>query len=146
MAILSARVAVPADAEGFEARPADRLECENYGLTVCEAVKMSIENSIFAHTVEVDGEVAGIWGYGSYSLTNGTALGWLLTTPVVDRYPKLFVKTSKVIIAYILERYPRILVLVDENHAKAIAWLNHLGFQLYAAGPKPGFIYMEKVR
>lgn len=146
MAILNARLASEADAEVFQARPADRLECENYGLTVCEAIKMSLENSVFAHTVEVDGEVAGMWGYGSYSLTSGVALGWLMTTSVVDRYPKLFIKTSRTIVSYILERYPILRVLVDERHEKAITWLRFLGFEYFGLDDRSGFIYMQKVR
>lgn len=145
--ILSARPAVLADAETFEARPADARECENYGLTVCEAIKMSINGSVLAHVVEVDDEVAAIWGYGAPSFAGGgTALGWLLTTKVVDRHPKLFVKSSKKIVEYILERYPRLLVLVDKEHTKALAWLRHLGFRPGGEGDKPGFVYMEKVR
>lgn len=145
MAILSGRCATLGDAERFIARPADQRECENYGLTVVEAIKMSLANSVVAHTVEVDGEVAAMWGYGAASLLSNVAVGWLMTTPVVDRHPKLFIQISRKVVTLILERYPVLRVLVDKQHEKAIAWLRFLGFD-YFAEAIPGFIYMQKVR
>lgn len=144
--ILSGKMAELSDLEEFTPREADRLECENYGLTIIEAITMSLENSIYAQTVEVDGEIAGMWGYGSASLTSNIAFGWLMTTSVVDRHPKLFIQVSQRIVAYILERYSVLRVLVDERHAKALAWLRFLGFEYFSLADKPGFIYMQKVR
>lgn len=144
--ILTAREPRPDDAAAFVARPADARECENAGTTVAEAIEQSVASSLFVQVVEIDGETAAIWGYGCASLTSGTALGWLLTTPVVDRYPVLFAKVSRRAVAFILARFPKVIVHVDIEHLRARAWLRWLGFKVLAPAEPAGFIFMGRER
>lgn len=127
MATLSVRVLreVPKD---LELREEDRRECELGGLTPSEAVAQSVAQSVSSYGVYVDGELLGLWGYSPTSLLGEACAAWLLTTPKSLEYPFHVLAISRRVIRLLLTMYPKVAVLADKRHERAVTWLKWLGF------------------
>ncbi len=136
MATLEILIARPVDAWAFvRMRPADAAEVWASGrLLPVEAVRDSIECSNEAWTARVDGEVMAIFGIMAHptsALLTPLAIPWMLTTAVVDRYPKLFWKYSRGAVHMMHRRYGTLINYVDTRHEQARRWLARLGFKIY---------------
>ena len=85
----------------------------------------------------VDGEVACILGVHRHTQMSTKGIPWLLTTHVVDKHPRLFLRYTRQGMEEIkqtwdfdvLENY------VDARHHEAIRWLKWLGFTIHPAQP-----------
>jgi hypothetical protein len=89
-------------------------------------------------TATVDGRVLCMWGVsdGMRSLLGGSVgVGWLLTSELVDMYPKLFWQTCKTVLAGMLERWGCLVNFIDCRHHQAIRWASRLGFKLEEPQP-----------
>ncbi len=120
-------------------RPSDAEEVlASGGFTPLEAVEVSVRGSSHAATLLIDGRVACIFGVAP--LTGGepeTALGrplvgsvWLLSTGVVDAYPKVFLSLSKRVLPQLLDIYPCLFQAVDARYTRALQWLERIGFEI----------------
>lgn len=100
-------------------------------LMVYDDIRYGIERSKDVYSVYLHEKLAGIWGIidqtqGVLEPTVGG--GWLLTTPVVDRYPKAFWWASLRILDELLDTWDEIYNWIDLRHAKALRWGWRLGF------------------
>lgn len=132
------------DDDHFVLRDEDVQAIELQGFATDGAFAHSAHISTEAFTAEVDGEAVAAWGYASHSIVGTTAYGWLLTSPSVNAHSIMFLRASRYFLSYILERFPRIEVLVHEPHEVSHRWLTWLGFT--PCGRDGEFLILEKVR
>lgn len=129
-------------------REDDRREVVALGETVETAVLLAVTLSAGdAWLVTFDGEPAAIFGVVPCSLLMGHAVPWLLTTPVIDRFPKTFYKVSRTVLAQLRERYSLLGNMIDVRYKKSLRWARRLGFTV--KDPKPqgphGALFCEVV-
>ena len=118
-------------------RPADEAEVRALGERPYEALRTSIVRGLWADAYLVDGEVAAIVGLGLSSFLGGHGVPWLLTSPLVDRHRKTFLRCSRATLARMLAETPRLENRVHAGNAQTIRWLRWLGFSLETAVKTP---------
>lgn len=123
----------PGDAEELapRLRQADLDEIEAAGYPdPFKALRESAACSTHAWTVEVDDEVAVMFGVVPVSMVGGVGCPWMLGSDAVVRNAGAFIKRSLVYIPIMLEAYPHLFNVVDVRNTKAIRWLKRAGFTL----------------
>ena len=126
---------VPARAEHaarLVLRAGDAAEVAAYGLTKEQAIADSLARSLWAETYLIDGEVAAIAGLGLSSLLGGHGVPWLLTGPACERHKRRFVLESRRQVARMLGEAAPLINYVHADYARAVRWLEWLGFTLDA--------------
>lgn len=102
-----------------------------------EALIDSLAHSDEAWTALFDGQVACMWGVaevpGSSALTGRVGAVWLLTSDLVERYPKTFWRACRGELARLFERWAVLVNAIDARHEKAVRWARRLGFPLQPA-------------
>jgi hypothetical protein len=137
----------PEDIEGIVLRPADVAECERGGMTPEQALHLSVDNAMACWAIEVEGELAAIWGFSVRTfMDNSKCYAWMLTTPVCDKHKALFVRVSQAMIAELNEQFASIEVWVDDRHVAALSWLRWLKFEFVKFAPLEGFLIMRRSR
>lgn len=125
--MISIVAAKPEHAVNMKLRSHDLLEYEIAKVAPQAAIERSIREANFAWTGLVDGSPACIWGVRQEGALCGANI-WLVTTPLVDKYCKTFLRLNRQIIPSILDHYGYLFAYVDENYEKSIRWLKWLGF------------------
>ena len=116
-------------------RPGDRAECESVGVSAKRALWRSYKGSLEAWAVEVEGEgLAAVFGLGGVILSD-VGIPWLMTGPLVEKYPFAFLRVSKAIVAGFLEQKPRLENYVLADYRGACRLLEAIGFTL--GDPEP---------
>lgn len=70
-----------------------------------------------------------IWGYRQPFI--GCVTIWLLTTPMVDKYPVTFYREGKRLLDLIMAEFGLVECYVWRPYKKARTWLERLGFKAY---------------
>lgn len=95
----------------------------------------SVACSTHAYAGMVDGEPICIFGVGPESLLAGRGIVWMLGTDGIERHAGAFLRRSRKVIASLRSVYPVMTNYVDCRNAKAIAWLQWLGFRMDVPAP-----------
>jgi hypothetical protein len=121
-------------------------------MTTQAAVLQSMGRSELRQAVYFGGELACI--YGVLKSPKSTVLhpiyyAWLLTTPVVEKYPKTFFRESLRVTHELTKKYGALTNYVDARYEKAVRWLLRIGFQFtkspIGVGPT-GVPFYEMIR
>jgi hypothetical protein len=75
----------------------------------------------------VDGQPGCIWGFRDHGLS-GTHL-WMVTTELVGKYQKRFLKESKKVVRYGLSKHALLFGYVDLEFKTSCNWMEWLGFE-----------------
>ena len=132
---------VPATAEHIEAmlphvRQADVDEfLATNGWSPRRVLETGLRTSTFACAGLINGEVVTIFGVAPASMIGGNGIPWLVSTHLVEKYQKTFLRGSRHALQAMLDVYPRLENYVDERNYTAKAWLHWLGFHLEAPAP-----------
>lgn len=113
-------------------REGDRREVERYcgGTEAGKAhIRALVSDGDVARVGLIDGEVAAIWGARAGSALGRFGSVWCLTTGVVDRHRKTFVRESRREYEALLDRFGSVEVVTDVEYGKAIRWMRWLGFR-----------------
>lgn len=116
---------------GLSLRDADAAEVRALGMTPLEATFMSWQRSDVAVTLALDpapsSDVVAMAGLELSAKREAQA--WLLTSPLVERFPMAFHRAAKQWLA-IAARYADVLWnRVDLRYARAVRYLEALGFK-----------------
>lgn len=93
-----------------------------------ENLEFIMRNSIFSQSIFFDGELGVVWGLQSKSLVGEVGYIWMLTTQVIERNKRAFLRRSRQITAEALSACPVIRCHCDASHVKSHRWLIWLGF------------------
>jgi hypothetical protein len=115
-------------------RREDRAEITGFGLDPREALRTSFRHSVLRRTAFVDGEIAAMWGLGGAMLSDAGS-PWLMTTPVVERVPVMFLKVGRAQLNEMLAQRTFLFNFVQASYARACRFLEVLGFVLDPATP-----------
>lgn len=108
-------------------REQDASEICKFGLPIRKALWRSYKNSIFCRTAFVDGQIAGIWGLHGV-LLGETGCPWLLTSPIVERFPIHFALLYRQEIREMQDYFDKLENWVDAAYSKSIRMLELIGF------------------
>lgn len=109
-------------------RAADKAEVMAQGLTPEEALLGSLRGSLWARMALLGGRPFCMWGVEAASLIGGVGYPWLLGSPLLDRFPRDFLRESRAGLAEMLETFERLEVFVDARYGKTARWMRWLGF------------------
>ena len=130
---------------GLLMRPEDAAECIAAGYaSAMDAAAKSVEISPECWACVFDGELMGIFGITPESVLAGHASLWLLTTEVVSRKPKTFVKTARKCLAVLRSSWPKLSLDIDAHYGGAIRFAAASGFTVGA--PHAHLLTGEPVR
>ena len=124
--------ATPAHAARLVLRPGDAAEVAALGVTPEEALRTSLARAVWAETYLVDGEVAAMVGLCLSSFAGGHGVPWLLTGPACERHKKRFLVESRRQVRRMLGEAAPLINYVHADYARAVRWLEWLGFTLDA--------------
>lgn len=136
-------------AQGMRQADIDELEA------VCEySPDEAIIKSMQASTItflqayhDADGQLICICGCSPQR--DGTAVPWMLSTDLLDRYSKTLTKVARQECRRMLAAYPVLSNVVDVRNTRTIQWLKAIGFQIKGTIEiKPGYpvIHFEATR
>lgn len=127
----SAIVIVPATmahATRIDLRDGDRREIAALGVTMPQALELSMSRALWADAYLIDGEVAALVGLSTNSLLGGIGSPWLFTGRPVDRHRKDFLRLTRAGVARMRAECPVLVNHVHADYRQAIRWLEWLGF------------------
>jgi len=115
-------------------REEDRQEVLALGETLEGGLMQSIHLSLGdVWIVRFNGEPAALFGIVTCSILTGYVVPWLVTTKVIDQFPKTFFTLSRRILHLMRHRYALMGNHVDARYEKALRWVRRLGFSVHAA-------------
>ena len=79
-----------------------------------------------------DGQLIAVFGIAPTSLMSDTAAPWLLGTHLMTSYAQPILFYARRYIAFVRERYPRLMNYVDARNEPSIRWLKSVGFTVDA--------------
>ena len=117
-------------------READREEvwaAANY--TPEQAALFSLDASRDAMTGLADDRVVCMFGVGAAAIISTTGVPWLLTTDLVGKHARPFLRRNKKVVEEMNEKYVVLRNYVDARNTMAIRWLRWLGFDVLPSVP-----------
>jgi hypothetical protein len=111
-------------------RSEDWEECAASGFkTPLEAVTKGVELSFEPLACVVDGETMGIFGLTANNILNGDVSLWMLTSEVVNRKPKTFVKIVRDVLSQMRSRWRSVSIGIDAHHQGALRLATRSSFK-----------------
>lgn len=111
-------------------RPGDLAEIAAGGMDALGALLDGVRRSLWARAALVDGVPAAMWGVTAASFFAPAAHPWLLTTELVERHKKRFLRECRAQVAEMRAVAPVLSNLVDGRYAGACRLLRWLGFEI----------------
>lgn len=130
-------------------RPEDKAEILAFSDDVAGTILNALQHSSWAYTVEVDGELACMFGVGALSLLSESGVPWMLGTDVINRNKRSVITYGKQYIQAMLKEYPHLWNMVHAENKRSIKWLKRLGFTVHEAqpmGPKQSMFHPFEMR
>lgn len=112
----------------FKLRDNDAAECLAAGLSPELAVRRFVAGASASFAHYIDGDLVCLWGYRWQDYTHKEAVMWLLSTEGADKHKLAFGRASKHFLKILQVELWSITILVHNQYAEAIKWLEWLGF------------------
>lgn len=119
----------PADVSGIQAA---------VGVDPRMAIEKSVTNSKRVWAIIIAGQVEGIIGIRPYPKAVGVGIPWLLSSPIIEKYPRLLLSEGRRWLKHFHRHYPTLTNIVDSRNVRARRWLNHIGFTVARVIPSYG--------
>jgi len=116
------------------------------GVGPSDAIRLSVDLSLRAEAILVDGRVEGVWGLAHAADDHGVP--WMLSSAVLVSDARQLVREGRRIIEECLQVYPVLSNWVDCRNVGSLNWLQRIGFapveldREYGVGRVP-FLRME---
>lgn len=104
-------------------------------MTTEAALRIGLRTATMAWSGFANGELVTMFGVSPASMIGGNGIPWLVSTHLVEKYQKTFLRRSRHALQDMLIVYPHLENYVDERNHVAKAWLHWLGFHLEDAAP-----------
>lgn len=108
---------------------------DSHNFTPYEAMKYSIEKTIFCLAVRIEDRPVLMFGVNGETVLGEKGIVWMLSTPEIEKIKFRFVRHSKMFIDMMLEYYPTLYNFVSAENKISIAWLRALGAKFDTAKP-----------
>lgn len=105
------------------------------GLSVLDALRYSLRNSVDPLIMEVDGKPLAALGEAPYGLLSGVGVPWLISTNFLPNHSRDFLRACRPLVQEMMGRHEVLTNFVDVRNTAAIRWLEWLGFVM--ASPVP---------
>lgn len=105
------------------------------GRPVDEVLLDSLDRSVWAETLMLDGRPEAIGGLCTLSLVSGPGVPWMVGSDRLTERARWFLRQSRRQVARMLALYGSLVNFVDARNAASIRYLRHLGFALDAPAP-----------
>ena len=130
------RPATMADADyvGKRLRADDVREIEALGQDPVRATRLCVASSDLAFTGWINGEPAMVFGCGK-SLTSDWGEIWALGTDVLNDVPRPMLTYGRKYLHAMLDVFPKLENHCDARYARALKWLEKIGFQIEPPAP-----------
>lgn len=113
-------------------RDDDVLELQaGSGKAPVDALRDSVSKSKAAFTVIHEGEVAAMFGVGTWPGKPSVGIPWLLGSPLIGKFQRQFIRQSLDYVNLFQSWYPVLMNMVDDRYTKAKSWLEWCGFEAY---------------
>lgn len=110
-------------------RDEDLFECQAFGhATAAEALEACLSASAAAWAVMRGDTLLALTGVVDRDLPAGTAYLWCLSSRAVETAPVAYVRISREVVALMCARYRQLVAATPEAYARALRWLERLGF------------------
>jgi hypothetical protein len=111
-------------------RPLDRREVQALGFAEpLDGIKESAARSVWVKAaLDEGGQVAAVWGVGVYPDLPDAGGPWMLSTRLLGRHKKAFLRLSRPEIAALKREFRSLHGLVDARYRGAVRWIEWLGF------------------
>jgi len=114
-------------------RPLDRREVESLGHSPESGLLESFRRSLWSRVaLTPSGQPICAWGLGLISTLGGIGGPWMLSTRLIERHHKDFLRESRRQVAEMRRLCPVLRGLVDARYQGAVRWLGWLGFSFAA--------------
>jgi hypothetical protein len=113
---------------GERLRAADAAEVLLFGFDGVQGVKCSLNASLIAECMLIDGEPVAMCGLGMEQLMSATGYPWLLSTEAVERHRIAYARAARRLVERAFTLVDRLENVVDPRYTRAIALLEWLGF------------------
>jgi len=97
-----------------------------------EALRHRLMESEEAFSVRIDGKLCLLFGHFSRSLYKGSGIVWMVATPAAENNWIQMVKFSKFVVMKLNLIYPQVFTATYPKNARAIRFLEWLGFKKYS--------------
>ncbi|GJL37897.1 hypothetical protein TUM17576_47170 [Enterobacter hormaechei] len=95
-----------------------------------DTILLGLRTATLAWSGFANGELVTMFGVSPASMVGGNGTPWLVSTHLVEKYQKTFLRGSRHALQAMLDVYPHLENYVDERNHAAKAWLHWLGFTL----------------
>lgn len=119
-------------------RAADKRELAALGVTPEQGLLLSFRRSDWCRVAMCRGRVVCAWGLGTVSILGGIGGPWMLSTPLVERMPRDFLRESRRQVAEMRAAFPVLVGFVDARYRGAVRWMQWLGFVMKPPVPIGG--------
>jgi hypothetical protein len=117
-------------------RQADRDELAAAVPTpVLQVVTGCVKFSTYSRAGLVGDDLVCLFGVGPVSLIDDKGIPWMLSTPLIEEHPYLFLQHCKKQFGVMKEQYSTLENHVSVSNTVAIGWLKWLGFTFEDAAP-----------
>lgn len=110
-------------------RPRDRAALEALGDPV-RVVEAGLANSVAAWAVDLDGEIAVLYGVRVVNLLDDRAYVWMLGTDAVDKHPVAFLRHSRIALERLRGRYSLLYGEIESDFEASVRWLTWCGARI----------------
>lgn len=100
-------------------RPREIEEVRKLGWTPYGAFKNSMDESIESFTFLVNNTPCAIFGIGYHNIITTTPYTWVLSSSLIDKYLKTYIKGIRVITDEWLDKYTSLYGVVDDTYIQA---------------------------
>ena len=90
-------------------------------------VEEGLANSVAAWAIDVDGEIAVLWGVRVFNLLDDKAYLWMLGTPAIERHWVAFLRRSRASIEELRGRYSLLYGEIESDFEASVRWLTWCG-------------------
>lgn len=109
-------------------RAVDRLECEAFGRSPRQALRLGLSSSLICMTAMVGGRAEAMFGLSPVSLIEGVGCPWFLGTDVVYRHGRDMLALGPRVIAVFRDSCPVLEQLCSAGNGRALRLLRRWGF------------------
>lgn len=129
--IVEVRKSVPPDVIAIvpQLRERDRDRLEQMG-NPASIMLVGLDNSLFALTGLIDGQVVAIGGARVLSALDDRAYLWMIGSKQIDAHPLVFLRHSRMVARTLSMHFRQLYGDIECDYEKSVRWLKWLGAEI----------------